>query len=172
MPIALVATIPTVSVVSIVAVGVIYTICAAIVQRKLSNPKRTRELQDQIKIYSKEINEMMKRNAPKEEISAKQGLMMPLVKQSMMANMKSTVVLIPTFIVVYYLVIPYVFGGLGTAAVAFSIASYNISLAYKGVFFVTVFVLGLITSMSILAYDRRRAKLDTKAKLAAEGIKE
>lgn len=160
------------SIAEIVVSGVIYTIAAAVVQRKMSNPKRTRELQDQIKIFSKEINEMIKRNAPKEEISAKQRVMMPLVKQSMTLNMKSTLVLIPTFLIVYYLIIPWLFGGLGASATAFSIGSYNVSLQYRGVFFVSVFILGICTSIGIMLYDRYRARLDTKAKLAAEGIKE
>ncbi len=162
----------TAPVVEIVVSGVIYTAAAAVVQRKLSNPKRTRELQDQIKVFSKELNEMIKGNAPKEEISAKQSMMMPLVKQSMTMNLKSTFVLIPTFLIVYYLIIPWLFGGLGTAATAFSIGSYNFSLQYRGVFFVSVFIFGIGTSIGIMVYDRYRAKLDTKARLAAEGIKE
>ncbi len=163
---------PTLSVYEIVALGVAYTIGAAAVQRKLSNPKKTRALQDQIKIRSKELNEMIKRDAPKEEISAKQKEMMPLVKQSMSLNMKSTIVLIPSFLVVYYLILPFLFSSLGTDSVSFSLFNTAFSLQYRGLFFVVVFVLGLITSVSILLYDRRRAKLDTKAKLAAEGISE
>lgn len=172
MALILSGTIPISSDAMIIVAGVLYTIGAAVVQRKLTNPKKNREMQDQIKIYSKEINELIKKNAPKEEISAKQSQMMPLVRQSMTANLKSTIVLIPSFLVVYYLIVPWLFGGLGTSTIAFSIGSYNVSLEYKGLFFVCVFVLGITTSIGIMIYDRRRAKLDTKAKLAAEGIKE
>jgi len=162
---------PQSSMLLIILSGVIYALCAAAVQRKLSNPKKSRELQDQIKIISKELQAMIKNNAPKEEVSKRQSEMMPLVRQSMTMNMKSTFILIPSFFVVYYLIIPYLFGGLGTDFVAFMIGSYKISLEFKGLFFVTVFILGIILSVSILLYDKRRAKLDTKAKLEAEGIK-
>lgn len=163
--------IPTQSVALILLAGAIYTAGAATLQRKLVNPRKSRELQDQIRVYTKEIQEMVKRNAPKEEISAKQGQMMPLMKQSMTMNLKSTFILIPSFIVIYYLIIPHLFGSLGTDVVAFTIGSYNVSLQYRGLFFVVVFVLGLATSMGVLLYDRHRAKLDTLAKLAQEGIK-
>ncbi len=164
--------IPTNWVLYIFLTGVAYTLIAAGVQRKLSNPKRTRELQDQIKVLSKEMNLLMKNNAPKEEIEKKQGDLMPLMRESMTLNMKATLILIPSFLVVYYVLIPWAYGWLGHDTLSFVIGNYNISLMYKGLFFVTVFVLGLVTSMSILLYDRKRAKADTLAKLAQEGIKE
>lgn len=150
------------SIAEIITAGVIYTIAAAIVQRKLSNPKKSRELQDKIKVISDELNKMIKANAPKEDISKKQGEMMPLMKQSMTLNMKATIVLIPSFLVVYYLIVPYLFGGLAGQTTSFSIGSSLITLQYKGVFFVVVFVLGISLSMSILAYDRYRARKDAK----------
>lgn len=151
-----------ISIAEILTTGVLYTIAAAIIQRKLSNPKKTRELQDKIKVYSDELNKMIKANAPKEEISMKQKEMMPLVKQSMMSNMKATVVLIPSFLVVYYLIVPYLFGGLAGQITSFSIGSSLITLQFRGIFFVTVFVLGMVVSISILVYDRKRAKKDAK----------
>ncbi len=158
----------TLSVIEILASGVIYTVAAAAVQRKLSNPKKTREIQDKIKVFSDELNKLIKANAPKEEISQKQKEMMPLVKQSMTTSMKATVVLIPSFLIIYYLIIPYAFGGLASQTASFSIGSSVISLHYKGLFFVTVFVLGLALSISILAYDRARAKKDAKVVEAKE----
>ncbi len=163
-----VTAIPTISIIEILAAGIIYTIVAVFVQRKLSNPKKMREIQDQIKIYTKELNAMVKNNAPKEEIAKRQAEMMPLMKQSLTLNMKSMFILLPSFLVVYYLIIPTVFGYLGTSAILL----FGDKLEYRGVFFVTVFILGICSSIGVLIYDRRRAKLDTKAKLEAEGIKE
>ena len=147
----------------IVIIGVAYTIMAATLQRKLSNPKRVRELQEKIKIHSKELNDMIKGNAPKDELNKKQSEMMPLVKESMTSNMKATFVLIPTFLIVYYLIVPALFGGLKADVATFSLASYNFSLQYRGLFFVTVFFLGLISSISIMLYDRRKAKIERLA---------
>lgn len=166
------AFIPTASIIEIIVAGVIYTIIAVFVQRKLSNPKKMREIQDQIKVYTKELNAMIKNNMPKEEIAKKQAEMMPLMKQSLSLNMKSMFILLPSFLVVYYLIIPFVFGYLGTSTIVFSLIGNKITLEYRGVFFVTVFVLGIFSSIGVLLYDRRRAKLDTKAKLEAEGIKD
>ncbi len=152
----------SISIAEILAAGVAYTIAAAVIQRKLSNPKKTREIQDKIKVCSDELNKMIKANAPKEEISLKQKEMMPLVKQSMMTNMKATVVLIPSFLIVYYLIVPFLFGGLAGRTTSFNIGSSLITLQFKGIFFVTVFVLGLVVSISILVYDRKRAKKDAR----------
>ena len=104
-------------------------------------------------------------SAPKEELMKKQGEMMPLMKESMMQNMKATFVLIPTFLVVYYLLVPYLFGYLKTDTAALF---GGITVQYKGLFFVTVFVLGIITSITILVYDRRKAKAERQALAAAE----
>ncbi len=164
--------IPTSSAELLVVAGVIYTVAATIIQRKLSNPKRSRELQDQIMLHSKEFREMIKRNAPKEELDAKQKVLMPLHKESMTLNMKSLFVLMPSYLVVYYLVLPYLFGSLGVALLTLHLGSYNLSLQYRNIFFITTLVLGVGTSVGILLYDKRRAKIDVKPELAAEGIKE
>lgn len=148
------------SAIEIVIAGVVYTIAAAVVQRKLVDPKKTRAIQDKIRVKSDEIKKLMKDNAPKDEISKKQAEMMPLVKESMGSSMKATIVLIPSFLVVYYLIIPYLFGGLGGAVFKLDILSATFNLQYRGLFFVTVFILGMITSIGILIYDRRRAKKD------------
>jgi uncharacterized membrane protein (DUF106 family) len=160
------------SAIEIFVAGVIYTLAAATVQRKLVDPKKTRAIQDKIKVKSDEIKRLMKENAPKDQISQKQSEMMPLMKESMSSSMRATIVLIPSFLVVYYLIIPFLFGGLGTATFKLNILSLVFNLDYRGVFFATVFVLGMITSISILIYDRRRAKRDAakeEAQLDAKG---
>ncbi len=164
--------IPTIAVIELIASGVLYTIAAAIIQRKLVNPKRTRQLQDQIKLKSDEVRKLIKDNAPKEQIAEKQKEMMPLMKASMGSSMKAMFVLLPSFLVVYYLIIPFAFGYLGTATTQLNLFSHVFYLQYRGVFFVTVFVLGLITSIGILIYDRYRAKKDVKKEEAQEGIAE
>lgn len=171
------AAVPVMSAISaaeIFVAGVIYTVAAAAVQRKLVDPKKTRAIQDKIRVKSDEIKKLMKENAPKEQISQKQSEMMPLMKDSMGSSMKATIVLIPSFLVVYYLIIPFLFGGLGSATFKLNILSSVFNLEYRGVFFVTVFVLGMITSISILIYDRIRAKKDAskeEALLDAKGSK-
>ncbi len=154
----------------IIALGIVYTAFATTLQRKLSNPKKVRELQERIKVHSKELNEMMKNNVPKEDLMKKQGEMMPLVKESMMSNMKATFVLIPTFLLVYYLLVPHLFGYLKTDTATLSIATYNVSLQYKGLFFATVFILGLVASAAIIIYDRKKAKAERLAREAQASV--
>jgi uncharacterized membrane protein (DUF106 family) len=139
----------------IVVMAVIYTSISLAAQRLLANTKRMREIQARVSILQKEMNEMMKRNAPQDQLMAKQKEFMPLIGEQMKNSMKPMLVIFPLLIVTYYLIIPHL-----------PIASTYLGGA-KTLFFIIVFGIGLIAAVAILLYDRRLIKKEMKVQQAA-----
>jgi uncharacterized membrane protein (DUF106 family) len=140
----------------IIVIAIIYTALSLVLQRKLSNPKKMRQIQAKIQIVQKEMNAMLKQNAPQEQLFAKQKEVMPLMGESMKNSMKPLLVLLPMLLVTYYFIIPSIP----------AIATNNISGA-KELFFIIVFAIGFVGAMIIMVYDRRKMKEEMKEMEAA-----
>ncbi len=140
----------------IVAIAVAYTFSALFLQRKLSNPKKMREIQRKVKENTKALNEMAKGGASREAIMAKQKEVMPLLSESMKGQMKPMFVVLPLFLVFYYALLPYIISGLGasTSTVDFIFSG----LTLQNFFFMIVFMLGIVSSIAIMIYDRKKGK--------------
>ena len=129
----------------VIVTALAYTLASVAIQRKLSNPVRLQEIQIQINKISKELNEMIKNNAPKEAITEKQKEIMPLMGESMKAQFKPMVIILPLFFIVYYALVPLI-----------PIGVKSISLQES--FFVAVLIIGFITSIALMIKDRAKAK--------------
>lgn len=129
----------------IVVIALLYTLLSVGLQRKLSNPVRQQEVQLKMNAISKELNAMIKSNAPKEQIAAKQKEIMPLMSESMRAQFKPMLIILPLFFVVYYALVPMIPLGVKSASM-------------QNAFFVAVLIFGLVTSMVFLVKDRKKAK--------------
>lgn len=138
----------------VAVIAIAYALVAVVVQRKLSNAKRLREIQAQISKTTKEMNQMVKAKAPEAEIMAKQKEMMPLLGESMRSSMKPMFVILPMFLIMYYVLIPRL--PLGADATSKSIQSF---------FFIVVFIVGIITALIMMIYDKQQTK---KAELQLE----
>jgi uncharacterized membrane protein (DUF106 family) len=136
------------------AIAIAYTFTSVALQRRLTNPKKLREIQDRMKSVSNELNSMIKSNAAQEEIKAKQQELMPLMSTSMKAQFKPMFVILPIFLVLYYWLMPQLFVSTSKTAV-------------QSLFFIVVFVLGLASSFVVLAYDRKKAKEEREARARA-----
>lgn len=139
-------------------IAVAYTFASIALQRTLTSPKKTREIQERMQGISKELNDMLKNNASQDEIKAKQAELMPLMSTSMKSQFKPMLVILPLFFVLYSWIFPYVF--VSAVQVQF--------LIYKGspaqiMFLVIASVLGITSSLVILAYDKKKAKEEKKA---------
>lgn len=131
---------------AVILVGVGYSTFSLKLQRRLTNPQKTRDMQAKINALTKQMNEMAKRN---EDVTAKQAELMPLIRESMQAQMKSMFVILPVFFLIYYGALPFVFGGF--AAEAFTVI---VPLNYTSLFIVTAIAFGLILSLGILIKDK------------------
>jgi uncharacterized membrane protein (DUF106 family) len=134
----------------VMLIGIAYAGLVVVLQRKLVNQNRMRELQQKIKLITKEMQEMAKR---KEDASAKQKELMPLMNESMKSQFKSMFVVLPIFFVLYYVLIPNIFS-------AFNGDVYNffVPLTYANIFFVAAFASGLVLSLAVQLLYRKQAK--------------
>ncbi len=159
------ALMPMGTVIILIAIGIAYVAFSTFAQRKVGNPKKMRELQQRMNALSKELNQLVKSNAPKEEIAKKQSELMPLMSENMKTSIKPMLVILPVFFLLYYLVLPTTFHSIANEYVLFL---GSMKLNYMGVFFACVFILGIATSIIIMIYDRKKTKLERQAIAAAE----
>ncbi len=131
----------------IIVIAILYVMLSVAIQRKLSNAKRLREIQAKISEVTKEMNQMMKAKAPEAQIAAKQKEMMPLLGESMRSSLKPTFVIIPLFLIVYYVLVPML--PLGAPSTPKSI---------QQLFFITVFILGIVSAVILMIYDKQQTK--------------
>jgi len=133
-----------------IVMAIIYTSISLAAQRLLANPKRMREIQAKVQVLQKDMNKMLKTNAPQEQLMAKQKEFMPLIGEQMKNSMKPMLVILPLLLITYYLIIPHL-----------PIESTLIGPA-KEFFFVVVFSIGIIAAIGILIYDRKLIKKEVK----------
>lgn len=129
-----------------IGMAIVYTTISLVAQRKLANPKRMREIQAKVQVLQKDMNKMLKTNAPQDQLMAKQKEFMPLIGEQMKNSMKPMLVILPLLLITYYLVIPHL-----------PIQAALIGPA-KEFFFVVVFSIGIVAAIGILIYDRKLIK--------------
>lgn len=144
----------------VAAIAVAYTALALFLQRKLSNPRKMRDIQRRVKENTKALNEMAKSGAPREAIMAKQKEVMPLLSESMKGQMKPMFVVLPLFLAFYYALLPYVVSGMGASSSTVNFIFSGLSM--ENFFFAVVFILGICSSAAIMIYDRRKGKQEER----------
>ncbi len=137
----------------IVIIAVVYIVTTLVIQRKATDTKKMRSVQLQIQEITKQLNEMIKNKAPNEEISKKQKEVMPLVTSSLKMQLKPMFMIFPLFILIYYILLPHLFGQYSKDTVTL----FSFQLNYLMFFFAIVFLLGIISSIGILIYDKKKA---------------
>jgi uncharacterized membrane protein (DUF106 family) len=135
---------------AVIFFGIGYGTLTLTLQRRLSNPAKTKEMQVKINALTKEMNAMAKRN---EDISAKQAELMPLISESMRSQMKSMFVILPIFFIIYYLILPAIFGGF--AAEYFTLL---VPLSTQSLFIITAIMFSLFLTLSIFLRDKMVTK--------------
>jgi len=142
-------------VLAVAILGVAYGLFAIMLQRKLVNQSRMREIQQKVKALTKEIQEMTSR---KEDATAKQKELMPLMGESMKSQLKATFVILPVFFAVYYVALPNMF-----AAFNGQVYNFFFPLTYLNIFFVAAFVSGMVLSLIVQLHMRAQAKAKARA---------
>ena len=128
-------------------------ILTILIQRKLTDPKRTYEIQTRLKSISNELVALSKANASKEDIAKKNGELTSLFSEQFKNQMKSMVAIFPLSIFIYYYVIP----TLTPKGAVASIKIFFFSLTQYQAFFIgIIFVLSFIISTTLLARDKKR----------------
>ncbi|MEM0150127.1 MAG: EMC3/TMCO1 family protein [Candidatus Micrarchaeaceae archaeon] len=139
----------------IIVIAVAYSIGSLALQRKLANPKKMREIQARVKEHTKKLNEMVKGGASKEEIMAKNKEVMPLVMESTKHQMKPLIVILPIFLLLYDVLLPYMATSMGFSK---STVDFIFTMNYQYFFFAIVFIVGMISTVVVMLYDKKKTK--------------
>ena len=142
--------------------AVAYVLLSVFLQRKLVNMRRVSEVQEIIKKKTKELTEMSKSGADQAALSAKQKEITSLLSESMRSQFKPLFVVLPLFLVLYYLVLPTVFPP------PLNISVFSMTLDYRAYFILVSFVLGFILSTVLMYRDRVRVRKQLAQQAAAE----
>ena len=138
--------------IEVTILALVYVAFSVTTQRKLVNPKRTFEIQREIQVKTKELNEMVKNKASQDLLAKKQKEITGMLSESMRSQMKPMFVILPIFFVLFYLVFPAVFASNPNVTVPVLSMTFN----YKTYFIIVSFVLGFALSTSLMIYDRVR----------------
>ena len=148
----LLAPLPFNVILAVVLLAIAYTSTTLKIQRKVSNPKKMREIQTRMQQLNREMTEMIKM---KQDVRAKQAELMPLLKESMNGQLKSMFIVLPLFFAVYYGALPMLFHVYGGDQIMFIVP-----LSYSSLFIATAFVFGFSLGMALMLRDRIKAKKD------------
>ena len=136
----------------IVAIAVVYAGLVILVQRRLGNVDKMYEIRARMSSSQKHLMQLIKDNAPKETISEKQRELMGISTESMKLQFKPMLVVLPMFLLLYYVILPMKFNmGLNV-----TVLTYTVS--YHFFFVALLFVVGLLFSILFSVYDRRRLR--------------
>lgn len=134
-------------------IALAYVAATVTIQRKVSNMQRVREQQQAMKDKMKELNGMIKSNADKAQIDEKNRELSAIASDNMKMMMKSTFVILPISLIVFYYLLP-----MGFAKSGFTIDILSFKLNYQGYFIAIAVVAGLVASSLLSLYDKRKLK--------------
>jgi len=141
---------PTITI--ILLIGTAYAIFSVFMQRKLSNVDKMYELRATMNQKTKELMDMAKNNAPKEQMADHQKQLTSISMQSMKNQMKPMLLILPVLAVVEYVVLPHIYPATQTFTLL------GLTLSSQLAFIAVAFIVGIILSISFSIYDRRRLK--------------
>lgn len=122
------------------------------VQLLVVDRKKMRAIQKKMNNITKELNTMIKNNAPKEEIEKKQAEITAQMSEMFKGQMKLFVIFIPLGLLLYTVLLPKLFLPTVTVSV------FSMTLGYRNYFILVSFILGIIASFIIGLYDKIKAK--------------
>lgn len=149
--------------IEVTIVAVAYVIFSVLMQRKLTNVKRTYEVQEIIQAKSKELNELAKNKASQDVLAAKQKEITSLLGESMRSQFKPMFVILPIFFILFYWAFPVAYPSNPSVTVPMLGMSFN----YKTYFIIVAFVLGFLFSMVLMLNDKLKLAKEKKAQAAA-----
>ena len=154
----------------VIAIAVVYSSVTFVIQRKVSNIKRVNEITKAMKAMQKEFTAMAKAKAPDADMKKKQDEMMKLMNESMKYQMKALVVVIPLFLAVYYVLLPYLMGVVGVTTQTTDVITSPLALAYPTLFIGIAFLTGILLLIAVSVRDRMRSKAAARLQQAGTDV--
>ena len=131
----------------LIVIAIVYVAFSVFVQRKLANYKRIKEIKKEMDVKMKELR-TIGTDVKKEVLDLKQKEITALASESMKHQIKPTLIILPIFFALFYIVLPMFF----PATLTITILSYT--LQYKTFFIAVSFVLGLTSTILLGVYER------------------
>ncbi len=131
----------------LIVIALVYVSFSVFVQRKLANYKRIKEIKKEMNAKMKELR-TLGTDVKKEVLDLKQKEITALASESMRHQIKPTLIILPIFFALFYIVLPMFF----PATLNITVLSYT--LPYKTFFIVVSFVLGLASTILLGVYER------------------
>jgi uncharacterized membrane protein (DUF106 family) len=143
-------------IIELILIAVAYVSFSVFVQRKLANYKRIKEIKKEMDSKMKELRAIGS-NVEKEVLATKQKEITALASESMRHQIKPTLIILPIFFALFYVALPMAF----PSAPKVTVLSYTVP--YTTFFIAVSFVLGLLSTIVLGAYERVTAKRQQQA---------
>ncbi len=131
------------------------------IQRRVSNVEKTYLLQSKTKKHMSDLQEMMKRKAGKEELSAKQQELNKALSDHTMHQMRSMPILLVISVAVYFLILPSIFpsGTVNTVNLLVTQISYG---GFKDSIYFIIFTVAMSLSVQLILGRLDKKRFDSK----------
>ena len=139
-------------VLDIIVIAALYVTLSVVVQRKIGNFARMKEIRQEMNSKMSELRKMGK-DVSSEVLKAKQAEIAALTSESMKHQLKPTLMILPVSLVLFYVALPMVFGH---QSVNINIFGITIT-SYTYLFIIVAFVLGMASTLTLSVYDRMAA---------------
>ncbi len=136
-------------VLDIIVIAALYVTLSVVVQRKIGNFARMKEIRQEMNSKMAELRKMGK-DVSSEVLKAKQNEIAALTSESMKHQLKPTLMILPVSLVLFYVALPMVFGHQPVNISIFGIAITS----YSYLFIIVAFILGLMSTIALSIYDR------------------
>ncbi len=146
-------------IIALIAIAILYVSFSVFAQRRIANYKRIKEIKKEMDAKMKELRAFEK-DVSKEIVELKQKEITELASESMKHQIKPTLIILPIFFLLFYVLLPMLF----PATLTVTVLSYT--LPYKTFFIAASFVLGMLSSILLAAYERVTAKKQAVANTA------
>ena len=133
-------------------IGIVYALIAIVIQRKLTNPLKSIEVQIIMQERLKEIKDLAATD--KELYTKKQQEVSKMMMDNMKQQFKPLIVTFPMFLGVFYWLLPYLFSGFLATTPELTILS--MPLTYSQFFIAIIFVIGMVASLTLQSRDKKK----------------
>ncbi len=130
--------------VTLLALG--YVLFSVVVQRLLVPMVQMFEMQETIKVKTKELNDLIKNHATENQIAEKQKEVTTLLSTNMRVQLKPMLVILPIFYILFYYVFPMVF------PTNPNVVFLSYTLSYKTYFILIALIAGILASLGTSLY--------------------
>lgn len=143
--------------------GIAYSVLVLKLQRTFSNPKRMMEINKEMKVLIKDMQAAIKRG---ENVAEHQKRHLTLMNETMKLQLKTTFMIIPLFLVFYYLIVNPIF----IRFAADEVVIFGIQITYYWVFIIASMLFGFAAGILLRKRDARRLQAKAMQTIETQAV--